>query len=238
MRKDEQKPAAGARRDGGARSGSGRRRRQSGEGAIFEYATKSGPRFLIKSLVATPDGPSKAVLRRGFLTRREAAQALRKELAAVDKGTHVTPSRVTVEEHMNAWLAALRKEASTIESYRRNVRLHVIPYIGGVKLTALTGLRLSAHYRTLEASGRRDGRGSGLGPRTVRYVHTIIHAALEAAIEENLLAANPANRAKPPTPKQAKAPEMHTWTADELAAFLTWAHAHRPALYPVWLCWP
>jgi integrase len=28
---------------------------------------------------------------------------------------------------------------------------------------------------------------------------------------------------------------MRAWTADELAAFLTWAHAHRPALYPVWL---
>lgn len=235
MSKNEPKPAPGARRRAGARSGSARRRRQAGEGSIVEYSTKAGPRFLIKYVAPLPDGTPKGVLRRGFLTRREAAEALRKELAAVDKGTHVAPSRITVEEHMNTWLAALRKEPSTIESYRRNVRLHVTPYIGDVKLTALTGLRLSALYRTLEASGRRDSRGGGLGPRTVRYVHTIIHAALEAALEENLLTANPASRAKPPTPKQARAPEMRTWTAEELAAFLAWAQVHRPALYPLWL---
>jgi hypothetical protein len=168
--------------------------------------------------------------RRGSTWTKKLPQ--REHLAAIDRGTHVSPSHVTVEQHMTARLAALRKGPTTVESYSKSVRRHVIPYIGDVKLTALTGLRLSALYRTLETSGRRDGRGAGLSARTVRYVHTIVRAALQAAVDENLLAVSPAGKAKPPTAKQAKSPEMRTWDADQLRGFLEWAQPHRADMYP------
>ena len=45
------------------------------------------------------------------------------------------------------------------------------------------------------------------------------------------LARNPAGKdASPPTAKQAKAPEMHPWTAGQLAAFLGWAREHAPGV--------
>jgi integrase len=44
---------------------------------------------------------------------------------------------------------------------------------------------------------------------------------------------NPAARAKPPTAKQAAAPEMTAWTAAELGRFLGWAREHSD-LYPAW----
>ncbi len=214
---------------------SGRRRRQAGEGSIAAYATKAGQRFLIKYTVTEPDGTRKAILRRGFATRRLAADALREQLGSVDRGTHVAPSKVTVGEHFTRWLDGLRRGPTTVASYRKNVRLHVIPYIGDVKLAQLTGTRLTAMYRELESSGRRDTMSGGLSARTVRYVHTIVHSALAAAVEDNLLAVNPATKAKPPTAKEAKAPEMHTWDSDQLRTFLEWAQRERPELYPAWL---
>ena len=48
------------------------------------------------------------------------------------------------------------------------------------------------------------------------------------------LARNPAADASPPTAKQAKAPEMHPWTAAQLAAFLDWAREHAPTGFPLW----
>jgi hypothetical protein len=48
--------------------------------------------------------------------------------------------------------------------------------------------------------------GEGLSARTVRYIHTIISAAMREAVEAGLLTANPASRAKPPTAKQAASP--------------------------------
>jgi hypothetical protein len=129
-------------------------------------------------------------------------------LANIDRGTHVAPSKVTVAQHFSSWLDGLRKGSTTLASYRKNVRLHVLPYIGEVKLAALTGTRLTALYRQLEQMGRADGAG-GLSARTVRYIHTIVHSALEAAVDDNLIATNPAAKAKPPTAKEAKSPEMH-----------------------------
>ena len=210
------------------------RRRQAGEGGISEYMTKAGPRFLIKFTAQREDGTKRVVLKRGFKTRRDAAAALREQLGQVDRGTHVAPSKVTVDRHFATWLDGLRKGPTTIASYRKNVRLHVIPYIGDVQLAQLTGTRLTALYRQLETSGRADGAG-GLGARTVRYIHTIMHSALAAAVDDNLIAVNPAAKAKPPTAKEAKSPEMQTWDADQLRTFLDWAERERPELYPAWL---
>ena len=144
------------------------------------------------------------MLRRGFHTRKAAADALREQLANIDRGAHVAPSRMTVEQHFATWLDGLRKGPTTVASYRKNVRLHVVPHIGDVKLAALTGARLTALYRQLETSGRQDGAG-GLGARTVRYIHTIIHSALAAAIDDNLIALNPAARAKRPQRSRRRA---------------------------------
>jgi integrase len=195
------------------------RRRQAGEGSISEYQTKSGPRYLIKYGYTRQDGSRAVTLKRGYLTRKDAAEGLRKQLGNIDRGTHVAPNKITVGEHFATWLDGLRKEPATIASYRKDVRLHVEPHIGALRLEQLTGTRLTKLYHQLEASGRVDGNG-GLSARTVRYVHTIVHSGLGAAVRDGLLAVNPADKADPPSAKAAAAPEMHIWTADEMRAFL------------------
>ena len=90
-------------------------------------------------------------------------------------------------------------------------------------------------YRELESTGRRDSEDGGLSARTVRYVHTIVHSALAAAVEDNLLAVDPAAKARPPTAKEATSPEMRTWHSDQLRMFLEWAEGKRPELHPAWL---
>ena len=90
-----------------------------------------------------------------------------------------------------------------------------------------------ALYRKLEASGRADHLdGEGLSAHTVRYIHTI-SAELRDAVEAGLLLRNPAARAHPPTARQAAAPEMHRWTAVQLAAFLAWSREHSE-LHAAW----
>jgi hypothetical protein len=118
---------------------------------------------------------------------------------------------------------------STTASYRKNVRLHVVPFIGGTRLDQLTGTRLSKLYRQLEESGGAH-RAGGLSARTVRYIHTILHAALDAAVRDGLLAVNPADKATPPTAREAVSPEMHTWSKVELPQFLDWSEARQDEL--------
>ena len=211
------------------------RRRQAGEGGISEYVTKSGPRFLIKYTATLEDGSSKVVLKRGFPTRKAAAEALGDINTERRRGTHVIPKRLTVGEWLDQWVEGLRLAPSTVASYRKNVRLHLKPRLGALQLQQLTGARISAAYRSMEADGRKDHKaGSGLSPRTVRYCHTILNSALADAVDQGLLSINPASKAKPPTVTQAKAPEMHPWTGAQLGVFLTWGWSTNPEHTPGW----
>jgi integrase len=107
------------------------------------------------------------------------------------------------------------------------VRLHIKPRLGAVPLVKLTGTKITTLYRDLERTGRQDHEsGTALSARTVRYVHTILKAALREAVAQGLIATNPADKAKPPAAREAKAPEIHPWTAGELSAFLSWADGH------------
>ena len=87
--------------------------------------------------------------------------------------------------------------------------------------------------RTLEASGRADGRG-GLSARTVRYVYTILRSALCDAVRHGRLSVNPTDRSTPPSPSEARPPEMQAWTAGELVRFLRWAETRDPDLAMGW----
>jgi integrase len=107
-----------------------------------------------------------------------------------------------------------------------------------VPLASLTSVQVNGLYRTLRASGRKDYKAGGpLSARTVRYIATILAAALQDAVDTRpqLLQFNPADsrQAKPPSAKFARAPEMHPWNAAQLGAFLTWSrttgHPHTAA---------
>jgi integrase len=211
-----------------------RRRRSPGEGSVWPYRTKGGQqRYAIGYVTELPDGTSKSVTRRRgpngekWTTERDAKKALRSVLAAADKGEHVDPSRQQLGAYLGEWLDGLRLAPSTVASYRKNVRLHITPYLGSVPLASLTTARIDALYRQLERGGRADYReGEGLSPRTVRYIHTILSAGLGAAVRSHRLARNPATTATPPSAKQARAPEMHPWDAVQLATFLGWSAGH------------
>jgi integrase len=77
----------------------------------------------------------------------------------------------------------------------------------------------------------------------VRCIHTILHSGLAAAVDDSLIAVNPAKKAKPPTAMEAKpptameamSPEMQTWDADQLRTFLDSTERERPQLYPAQL---
>jgi len=225
-----------------------RRRRPPGEGSVFEYQTGAGvTRFGIKFDAPSADGQRRQVMRRRdangqpWLTREAAVAALRDALVKAGKGEWIEPSKQPLGEYLKTWLDGLRLAPGTVAGYRTNVRNHVVPYVGAVPLASLTSARLTALYRELETSGRRDGKGERTGQplsaRTVRGVAMILSAALKAAADDEvpLLARNPARKAKPPTAKraQAEAREMHPWTAEQLRGFLDWARDHS-RMYAAW----
>ena len=176
-----------------------------------------------------------------WLDRDAAVAAVRAAVVKADKGEWLEPSKQPVAAYLATWLDGLRLAPGTMAGYRGKVRNHVVPYIGTTPLASLTSTRLTALYRELEESGHRNHKGERTGKplsaRTVRGVATMLGAALAAALNDEvpLLTRNPAVKAKPPTAKEAdaKAPEMHPWTAEQLGRFLQWARENS-RICPAW----
>src|SRR5205085_2876785 len=101
-----------------------------------------------------------------------------------------------------------RVKPSTFDSYRRNMETHVLPGLGPKPLQHLTPPMLNALYAQLASAGA--GR-KPLSAKTISYIHTTIHKALEDAVDAGLVARNAAARAKPPRPARRSTTDIRAW---------------------------
>jgi integrase len=186
------------------------------KGSIIKREGKNGSvSWLLKY-----DGPRDALTgRRRQLYKtvrgtKKAAQAeLRQLLSAIDKGTHVDPTKLTLAEWAQTWLSNLqvleKVSVRTLEGYTAWLQVHVLPELGGVELQRLTGQHIDGLYARLLTSGFRGSAvqgapARGLAARTVLHIHRALFSCLKAAVKKRLLLRNPAEDAEPPTPKQTR----------------------------------
>src|SRR5919197_3813733 len=168
----------------------------------------------------------------GFRTKREAQAALNEAMTALQAGTFVEPSRLTLGAFLtDQWLPTVRAaiRPTTWTTYRIYAEAHVIPVLGQIPLQALTATHLNRLYSDLGEHGRRDGRG-GLKPKSVRHVHVLLHKALRDAGRWGLVPRNVADAADPPrVPRR----ERDIWSAEQLRSFLGATREDR--LAAMWL---
>lgn len=172
------------------------------KGHVSDYRLKSGERrwLYVYDLPPDPDtGKRRQVWKRGFSLERDAQKALREALSLVDSGVTVAPSKATLADYLRAWLKGLSVKPTTLDNYRRCAEVYAIPRIGGIRLQNLQPEHLDSLYRELETSGKRDG--TGLSPKSVRHVHTMLRRALQDAAERGHVLRNVADLAHPPTPE-------------------------------------
>ena len=168
----------------------------------------------------------------GYLTRREAEVTRAKIVNDLHAGQYVAPDRITLGAWVREnWLRMIesRIKPSTFDSYRRNMEVHVLPALGTRPLQQLTAAMLNALYGQLVARG--NGRGA-LSPKTVHYIHTIVHKALADAVDAGVVPSNVAMRAKPPRPGRRAMREIRCWEPEDLARFLD--HVRGTRLEAAW----
>jgi integrase len=152
-------------------------------------------------------------------TRKDAERRLMEILLQLDRGVYVEPSRVTVREYMEDFLAKYEAEhpvKKTAENARYLLTKHVINHFGDMPLARLTSYHIDRLYTKMRQGKARGGKG--LSARTVRYVHTLLAAALNRAVDLNLIPYNPALKVKPPPLKKRK--RVDPLTDEEKARFL------------------
>ncbi|MCL0103361.1 site-specific integrase [Dehalococcoidia bacterium] len=95
------------------------------------------------------------------------------------------------------------------ERYESIVRVHLVPGLSDIPLTQLK----PEHVQGLYATKLNDG----LSARTVRYLHIVLHKALQTAMKWGRVSRNVADSVDLPRGRRT---EMQTWDEDDITRFL------------------
>lgn len=166
-----------------------------------------------------------------YTTKKAASTALHDDLRERERGTWVAPVDLSLSDYLETrWLPALGSEElaeSTIEAYRNHVE-RIVPAIGAVPLQRLNRNDVAMMAARL-ATEVRPKTGRPLSAATRRGLLGVLQHALDDAVKAGLLYVNVAAGVTKP---KVRRPEMHTWSAAELAAFLHATCEDRMA--PLW----
>lgn len=185
-------------------------------------------------------------------TRQEVLAKRAEAEARLARGLPSDPGQ-TVGDYLHRWLyttlpqyaAAGDLAASTVDSYRDNAELHIIPEaeptLRHVKLAALSAPMVRDWQDRLlrKPSGRSPRKGAEqdevpvLSARTVAYCRAILHKALADAIRDEAagLDRNVADKVKPPRKRQKAA--RTAITPEQASALL--AEMDKDRLWCYWL---
>lgn len=138
-------------------------------------------------------------------------------------------SRLTLAAHIQrTWLPrnARQLRPATLDGYRRQLRLSILPHLGHAPLRSLRVEQIEELYEYLITAGRADGAG-GLATKSVLEVHVLLRQILDDAVTRGLRNINPARHAVPPRHRRDQHRRRMAWTAHELSTFLAEMAGHR-----------
>ncbi len=163
----------------------------------------------------------------GFATEQDAKAARDEARVKARKGQYIDRNRISVAAYLDDWLEAHAVEVKpkTLQDYRHLINRHVRPYIGDLRLQAITPGSASL---SSTASWPRTAAGTARAcPRAPSsHVHAVLRKAFrDAVVVDQILPSNPVERAK--RPRKTRSEPGGVWTPAQLRAFLNTARQHR-----------
>ncbi len=180
-------------------------KRANNEGSL--YLRKGDGRWV--AALTHPDGKQRS---KYFETQRAAKEYLTTARRELQQGLPLPTGRLTLAAFLEQWLAAVRPTLApkSAKDYGQIVRNHLAPGLGALIVDQVTPQRIQTFLNTKHAGG--------LSPRTVQYMHAVLRAALEKAVEWNLVARNNAKLAKPPRLHQKEVTPLEPGAARAIMA--------------------
>lgn len=131
-----------------------------------------------------------------FATMEEANKALRAITSGIDAGTHIEPSKMTLQTWSEIWLKEYQVEStrSTTNSYETIFRLHILPVIGKKQLCQIQSFEIQSLINSL----KNQRTGESLASKTVKCVHGALSSCLAQAVKLKYIRENPAEGCKLP----------------------------------------
>jgi integrase len=155
-------------------------------------------------------------------TKKEAQRRLTERLHNFNQGQVVMPSKLTLSQWLDEWMASAikpHKRLRSYETYHSVVHRHLKPALGHFRLRDLRASHLQAYYQS-----------SKLSKSTLQQHHTILFSSLKAAQKQDMVPRNVADLVigKPRAKEGHEDAQHHCWNADEAKRFLDAAKAAGP----------
>ncbi len=164
--------------------------------------------------------------------RRLARKVLAQREAEAQLGIHRLPAgrTPTFAEFAQDWLyrRRARLRPKTVELYEDLLQHHLLPVFGQMRLGAISRRAVEAFLAT-HASMPRPGRAAPPAPKTTNHCLTVLKTILGDAVDQGVLAENPAARVKPIAQRDHE--DLQILTPEEIARLLDAAEEPWRTLY-------
>ncbi|MFB6585656.1 tyrosine-type recombinase/integrase [Bacillus thuringiensis] len=163
-------------------------------------------------------GKYKETSKGGFKTKKEAQLAAAKIEEKLVNGSNIQDGKITFNEYLYEWLNVFKKgnvAPRTYMVYEKNIRLHILPVFGELKLKDLTRIKYQKFINNLLEKYSK---------KTVETINVTMHHALDTAVNElGILEKNPTTKIKLRTTRvSSKNDDIKCYDIDELHQFLTY----------------
>ena len=187
------------------------RKRANGEGTIRKRADGSWEARYCA------DGKRHSVYGR---TQAEVRKKLTEVSVTIDHGDFREDSGLTLGQWLTMWHRDYlgNVKLGTADTYEMQIRVHIIPALGDVKLSALRTPMIQRLYN--------KKREEGLSPKSIKNIHGCLHKALDVAVRIGYLSKNPSGNCILPRIEQAEIHPLDTPELSKLLAFLK-GHEHE-----------
>lgn len=186
-------------------------KRANGQGCIY-YNRQRG-KWIVSITLYKDNSTGKYVRKtKTCLNEQHAHDTLEQMNHDKNNGILIFDYSITIEDWILKWLKEAKSqtiELSTYNNYLSNIKNHIIPMLGHIKVRQLRIPDIQNFYNQLYISK--------INPKTVQRIHVILNASLEYAISNDLITKNPAQFAKR---KKMMPYENNPYTALELQDML------------------
>ena len=183
-----------------------KKKRINGEGNIRKRSEHSW-----EASLRTEDGERLYVYGK---SQKEAKDKLQEVQAEIANGTYVPETEMTVGEWMDEWYECFTTglKASSRERYGQDIRNHIKPGIGNIRLQDLKLLHVQRFLNQCKET-------KGLSLKTVKNVYLVLEKAMTKAQSQGLIRQNPCSDAEIPSYDEPPK-EMRPLRDGEVSEFL------------------
>lgn len=199
-------------------------RKRAVNGSGLQPRKRSDGRWECSVTIGIDPGTGKTISKYIYGKNAEECSKKQRAIAAeIDAGSYHEPPKMLLKEWLGIWYNeyCINVKKSTKKAYETQLRVHIVPLLGAIRLRDLQAHHIQQFINTLSKGGKKV---SPVSAKTVKDNFGTLHRALQQAVMVGYLKSNPADGCTLP---RSKKPEIKPLNDADIRRFLAAIHGHK-----------